>query len=56
MYHFKGKEIGFITWRGKVITAIYSAGKQVYNAARACFSNGWNNERPWVNDEPWTNN
>lgn len=34
MIQYNGKTITFITWRGKVIIAIYVAGKQVYNAAQ----------------------
>lgn len=40
---------------GYTVNAIYHLGKQVWQAARACFSRGWNNDLGWHNDEGWSN-
>lgn len=39
----------------RVVTAVYKGLKLVWQAARACFSNGWDNNKGWENDEGWTN-
>lgn len=41
---------------GYVVSAIYHLGRLVWQAARACFSAGWNNDLGWDNDEGWNNN
>lgn len=41
--------------RGYAITKIMHLGRVVWQAARSCFSGGWNNDLGWNNDEGWSN-
>lgn len=40
---------------GYVVSAIYHMGRLVWQAARACFSRGWNNALGWDNHAGWSN-
>ena len=42
--------------KGFTITAIDHLGVLVWQAARACFSRGWNNNLGWDNHAGWDNN
>ena len=52
----KGNEIKELRFYGKVIQAVYSGVKVIWEAIRSCFGAGfWANDKPWVNDEGWKN-
>lgn len=40
---------------GYIVRAVYHMGHLVWQAARACFSRGWDNDLPWHPDEGWSN-
>jgi len=40
---------------GFTVSSIYHLGQAVWQAARACFSRGWNNDLGWDNNAGWNN-
>lgn len=57
MIYIGDKEISLINVGNRAISAIYKAGRIIWQAVRSCFGNGlWINNKPWINDEPWKNN
>lgn len=52
----QNKDVASVTAYGKVVSAIYTGGKLVWQAVRSCFGAGfWSNNKPWVNKEGWKN-
>lgn len=56
MIRINDKDIGFIAFGQKAVTAVYSGAKLVWEAIRSCFGRGsWANDYPWKNDDAWKN-
>lgn len=54
MIQINGKDIDFIRYGEKVVTAIYKGATLVWQAVSSCFGSGyWLNSLPWKNDEEW---
>lgn len=53
MIRIAGKEISLVSIGRKSISAIVYAGIKIWEAARSCFSRGWNDDKPWIDDEGW---
>lgn len=50
-----GKELVSRYFGLRPVVAVYKGLHLVWEAARACFSKGWNNHKGWHNDEGWNN-
>lgn len=49
------KDIVSRHWGLKPLAAAYRGLRLIWQAARACFSKGWDNDKGWENDEGWNN-